>query len=59
MDRRPCDRRVPVDTWIMPDVVMIQLWLFGLELSAGGSLAALCALLDAEWPAGYRPHATA
>jgi hypothetical protein len=41
------------------DVVMVQCWLFSLEMCAGASLVALCALLDAEWPVTYRPHARA
>ena len=43
----------------MVDVVMVQCWLFGLEMCAGASLTALCELLDAEWPESYRPRATA
>jgi hypothetical protein len=43
----------------MVDVVMVQCWLFGLELCAGGSVQELCKVLDAMWPASYRPHATA
>jgi hypothetical protein len=41
------------------DVVMVQCWLFSLEMVNGGSLAVLVKLLDARWPAHYRPHATA
>jgi len=41
------------------DVVMVQCWLFGLELCAGASLEALVELLDAEWPVTYRPRASA
>jgi hypothetical protein len=41
------------------DIVMVQCWLFGLEMCAGASIDALCELLDAEWPATYRPSAKA
>jgi hypothetical protein len=41
------------------DVVMVQCWLFSLEMVNGGSLAVLLRLLDARWPAHYRPRATA
>lgn len=48
-----------VDVSCMIDVVMVQCWLFGLELCTGGSVQELCKVLDAMWPASYRPHATA
>lgn len=41
------------------DVVMVQCWLFGLELCAGASFEAFLELLDEEWPDAYRPRATA
>jgi hypothetical protein len=41
------------------DVVMVQCWLFSLEMCNGGSLAVLVKLLDARWPVHYRPRATA
>lgn len=41
------------------DVVMVQCWLFGLELCAGASFDAFMALLDEEWPTHYRPRAQA
>jgi len=53
------DPRGVVDSPLMIDVVMVQCWLFGLELCAGASLERLCELLDAEWPESYRPRATA
>lgn len=36
------------------DVMMVQCWLFGLELCAGASFDAFLELLD-EWPIQYRP----
>lgn len=51
--------RALVDIPSMADVVMVQCWLFGLEMCAGASLEALCELLDAEWPESYRPRALA
>jgi len=56
---RGLDPHAVVDTQLMIDVVMVQCWLFGLELCAGASLERLCELLDAEWPESYRPRATA
>jgi len=56
---RALDPHGVVDTPLMIDVVMVQCWLFGLELCAGASLERLCELLDAEWPESYRPRATA
>jgi hypothetical protein len=41
------------------DVVMVQCWLFGLELCAGASFDAFLELLDEEWPITYRPRAVA
>lgn len=41
------------------DVVMVQCWLFGLELCAGASFDAFLELLDEEWPDTYRPRALA
>jgi hypothetical protein len=41
------------------DVVMVQCWLFGLELCAGASFDAFLELLDEEWPDTYRPRACA
>ena len=41
------------------DVVMVQCWLFGLELCAGASFAAFLELLEEEWPSSYRPRAKA
>lgn len=40
------------------DVVMVQCWLFGLELSCGASFDAFLELLE-EWPTTYRPRARA
>lgn len=37
------------------DVMMIQCWLFGLELCAGASFDAFLELLE-EWPPTYRPR---
>ena len=57
--------RIPVDSAGMNavirkgspavDVVMVQCWLFGLELCAGASFDAFLALLEA-WPVTYRPR---
>jgi len=41
------------------DVVMVQCWLFSLEMATGGSIEVLVKLLDARWPAHYRPRASA
>jgi hypothetical protein len=41
------------------DVVMVQCWLFGLELCAGASFEAFLELIDEEWPDTYRPRAKA
>lgn len=40
------------------DVLMVQCWLFGLELCAGASFDAFLELLE-EWPDSYRPRASA
>ena len=40
------------------DVVMVQCWLFGLEMCAGASFEGLLAVLE-DWPVTYRPRATA
>ena len=40
------------------DVLMVQCWLFGLELCAGASFDAFLELLE-EWPVTYRPPACA
>ena len=53
------DPREVIDTRVRTDRVLVQCWLFGLELCAGASVDALCRLLDAEWPEGYRPQAMA
>ncbi len=42
----------------MVDVMLVQCWIFGMELCSGASLAALCELLE-EWPQTYRPSARA
>jgi len=44
---------------VVIDVVMVQCWLFSLEMATGGSIEVLKKLLDARWPLHYRPHATA
>jgi hypothetical protein len=41
------------------DVVMVQCWLFGLELCCGASFDAFLELLHEEWPDTYRPRACA
>ncbi|MGE0399418.1 MAG: hypothetical protein AB7T06_22080 [Kofleriaceae bacterium] len=41
------------------DVVMVQCWLFGLELCAGASFEAFLELIDEEWPETYRARAKA
>ena len=40
------------------DVVMIQCWLFGLELCAGADFGRFLELLE-DWPVTYRPRAAA
>jgi len=58
--RRATNKPIEVaEARVRNDRVLVQCWLFGLELCAGASLDALRRLLDAEWPESYRPQATA
>jgi hypothetical protein len=40
------------------DAVMVQCWIFGLEMGAGASFAGLLKVLE-DFPASYRPRAQA
>ena len=60
MSIRPLYRPAAADVmYVSPvDVVMIQCWLFGLELCAGADFGRFLELLE-DWPATYRPRAAA